>query len=38
VAFFQGFGPHFLALCLVAGAGIIGFAGIKGWFKKLATH
>jgi len=38
VAFFQGFGPHFPALCLIAGAGILGFAGIKGWFKKSATH
>lgn len=38
VAFIHGLGPLFLGLCLTAGAAIMGFAVVKRWFRRPASH
>ena len=35
VAFVNGYGVHFLGIVLAAALLVIGFAALKGWFKKL---
>ena len=38
LAFCYGLGWVFITVCAVLGLGILGFAALKGWFKKEITH